>query len=200
MVSDFCQGATDDPAFLGMVEGVVDAVVRTDEPAEVYVVHTDNWFNHRWLRYSGLGRVGFFGSLKVDTALDPIWRDRLTFPPFTPNRVLAEHYFRRSPRGGYAPRPAPRVVHRWWRRGHSAWNLQRRVRDFARSAAFFWLSSNTAANRRGSLMTYTSRDGAVAAWYASFHLDAAWRLGLAKGTPRPRVEALLRDTAGTSHC
>lgn len=183
----------DDPAFLRVVDRAIAGVVTRDAPEAVYLVHIDNWFDHKWLRYSGKRRFGFFGggTHYRDTALDVFRQDRLTFPPFAPGRVVAQYYFCRTTRGDYEEQAPARLVHRR-RRGDSARNLYRRVADTARSAAYFWYSSRGVRTGRGSLMTYNIDDGAVRSWYASWRRDGdgGWRLGLVKGVSRGAVEAL----------
>jgi hypothetical protein len=49
----------DDPTFLAVVDRIVATIVCRDWPEEVYLVYIDNWFDHKWLRYSGYGVVAF---------------------------------------------------------------------------------------------------------------------------------------------
>src|SRR4051812_10758479 len=85
----------DDPAFLAVIDQILLAPVRRDRPDDVYLVHLDNWFGPKWLRYSGRGVVAFpYGyAANIVVALDDHHQDQLTFPPFTRNRVVAQHYF-----------------------------------------------------------------------------------------------------------
>jgi hypothetical protein len=185
----------DDPAFLAAVDRIIAACVRRDAPQEVRVIHVDHWFGAKWLRFSGKGRVGFFyGCITPDTALDEFWCERLTFPPFTPNRVVAEYYFCRTGPAVYEEQAPPQLVHRR-RHGRSAANLTRKVAAFAPSAQFFWYSSGTSRVDRGCLMSYAVRDGvALLPWYASLRLHLGrWQVdhasGLAIGQVRTLAEA-----------
>ena len=74
--------------------------------------------NWQWLRFSGIGRVPFDGMLSIHTALDEFRQDQLTFPPFTPNRLVTQHYFNRGPEGQFHEQPPVRLVHRTTR-GHT---------------------------------------------------------------------------------
>jgi hypothetical protein len=182
----------DDPAFLNCVDRVIAALIKRHAPEELYLVRIANWFDYKWLRFSGIGRVPFNG-LSIHTALDEFKQEQLTFPPFTPNRVVTQHYFGRGRGGQFYEQPPIRLVHRTTR-GHSARNLHRRVADFSRSAVFVWFSSNSAANRQGSVMAYSAVEANVTAWYAAFLLDRTWRLGRVKGISIAQAEAYLTAT------
>ena len=169
----------DDPAFLVVIDRIIGSRVRRDAPREAYLVHVNNWFGPRWLRFSGKGRVGFFfGCAAPDTALDEFRCEALTFPPFTPNRVVAQYYFCRTGPAVYEERAAPRLVHPQ-RLRPSANNLHRRVAAFAPSAQFYWYSSGTARADRGCLMAYAVRDG---------ELLPPWYVALVRGVDQWRVE------------
>ena len=60
----------------------------------MYLIHIDNWFNRKWLRYSGYGVVAFpDGYPWILVAKEEHHQKQLTFPPFTPNRVVAQYLF-----------------------------------------------------------------------------------------------------------
>jgi hypothetical protein len=190
----------DDPAFLAVVDRLVVSLVRRDWPEEVYLIHIDNWFDHKWLRFSGYGIIAFPGGYPwIVTAKEEHRQEQLTFPPFSPNRVVAQYFFRRITRTMYEEQAPVHSIHRQ-KRQHSSRNLHRRVVDFASSGLFVWYSSGSAANRRGSLLVYSTRNGDVAAWYAAFGDRQGWRLDQVKGIDRQAVRRLLEDVgpdAGT---
>src|SRR5215217_6957356 len=118
---------SDDPLFLNKVDALVTALIRRCVPDELYLIRVDDWFDHKWLGYSGRGRVRF-DVAPLEVALDELSQDRLTFPPFTPKRIVTEHYFVRTTKGHFQEQASPQRVHRW-RLEHSARNLHRRVED-----------------------------------------------------------------------
>src|SRR5262245_39706139 len=91
----------DDPAFLACVDRIIAGLIERHRPEEVYLVRISNWFDQKWLRFSGIGRVAHHGGISIHTALDEFSQDQLTFPPFTPNRVVTQHYFCRTTRGEF---------------------------------------------------------------------------------------------------
>lgn len=178
----------DDPAFLSVVDQILAALVSRDDPAEVYLVHIDNWFDHKWLTYSGYGVVPFYTS--NGGALKEHRQDQLTFPPFTPNRVVAQYLFCRVTGGGYEEQAMPYLIHRRERQ-RSSKDLHRRVADFSHSALFVWYSSGSTSSRRGSILVYGVRKGDVGGWYAGFSDRDGWRLDQVKGLDRNTVGSLM---------
>ncbi len=175
----------DDPAFIAMV----DRIIASSHLPELFVIRIKNWFDHKWLRFSGIGRVGFQGA-RIDTALDEFWQKKLTFPPFTPARVLSQCYFCWTTKNYFEEQPAPALIHDM-KPKHSSANLHRRVVDFAERAAFVWFSSNSAHNQRGSVIVYMVDDSEVDAWYASFERKKEWLVTRTKGIDRHVVETTL---------
>jgi hypothetical protein len=186
--------STDDPEFVALVERITARSFKQGHYDEVFIIEIKNWFDHKWLKFSGIGRVPF-DSPRNDhpqVALDEFWQEKITFPPFTPNRILRQqwHPAKKLKRGT--------PVHVTERREHSSWNLQMRVTQFARSALFVWFSSGTKRNDRGSMMLYQVHDGSVSAWYASFRKAASWVLHLTKGITRESLERLMSSNAEPS--
>ena len=140
---------TDHAAFVSMIERTIARLDQDNDPAEVFIIEIKNWFDHKWLKFSGIGRVSFHSSRDShpQVALAEFYQKKITFPPFTPNRVLREQCW------AYDTSKRRNLVHRKLRQ-NSARNLQRRVTQFTTSALFVWFSSGTSANDRGSLMVY----------------------------------------------
>jgi hypothetical protein len=146
----------DDRQFLGIVERIIEAV--PEDIRDLWIIRVDNWFDHKWLRFSGKGRVPFEAPKlsHPGVALDEFSQDKLTFPPFSPGRILAQDFWTFAD-----SEEKTRLVHSRVRQ-HSAANLQKRVADFSDSMVAIWFSSRTDDNRQGSVMQYTSRSGNLA--------------------------------------
>jgi hypothetical protein len=84
----------DDRTFLAWVSQLIDAL---DDPEvdDLVVVRIRNWFDHKWLRFSGIGRVEFthVALNHQGVSLEALSQSKLTFPPFTPSRIVAETHF-----------------------------------------------------------------------------------------------------------
>src|SRR5262245_40642737 len=72
----------DDPEFVELVARILNAAVANQLPEDVYVIHIDNWFDHKWNAFSKV-RWNWAG---------PVRR----VPPFHPNRVVSQSHYRRS--------------------------------------------------------------------------------------------------------
>jgi len=141
----------DDVAFLSLSQRIVNGAIAALEIRDVFLVHVDSWFDHKWLGW---------------------WsRKDLRVPPFTPNRVRSEKNFiwdvDKSMWRSFGL-PKPLHIRRPGRR-----SLAQSLDQFSRNGAFIWYSGNTVTNTMGSLMFYLSgADGY--AWYAALKKDGQW--------------------------
>ena len=187
----------DDPQFVELVNHIISGLVNDTFPDEIFVMKIDNWFDHKWLKFSGIGRVGFFEDFRLerDTALDEFWQDKITFPPFTPKRVIEEYYFLRDESGAYSSSTRAPLIHER-KLAPSCQNLHKRVAKFADSAIFVWFSSNTVTNRRGSIMVYEVKGSRVHTWYAGLSKEEEeWRVLRTSGITREQVQSLMAQDA-----
>jgi hypothetical protein len=186
----------DDPAFLAVIDRIVEGLAARAQPQDIRVIAIDNWFGPKWLRYSGKGVVAFpYGySAGIVVALDDHYQDKLTFPPFTRNRIVSEHYFARLGNDIYEEQcPASLGHRRRWRWREQ--KLHRRVAGFSSSGLFVWYSSRTASNDQASLLVYTSSAEQVSGWYAGFARVNRWHIGQVKGINRDALCALVGSPA-----
>lgn len=157
--------ATDAPGFIKLVTRLIEGAVATHQPTEVRVFRIDNWFGHKWLRFSGkaLGAIG-------------VWGGRLTMPPFVKNRLTNEwQWVRHSASGKYEPMVVTSGLHH---QGLASDNLRRQVKHLAPRIALFWFSGNTTKSGRGSLMGYipVTKEGEHWAWYLSLERKKDWKI------------------------
>jgi hypothetical protein len=159
----------DDVEFLALAQRIVNGAIMTLQTREVYLVHIDNWFDHKWL--------GFW-SRKGE--------EELRVPLFSPNRVHTEKHFVWDVKASaWTSVGLPRPLH--IRQPGRPW-LAQPLDRFSNCAAFIWYSGNTTANKVGSLMIYVS--GAEGyAWYASFRKDEHWTVADEKRITRRELES-----------
>lgn len=155
----------DDPGFVDLITRIIVGSVTTYQPHEVRVFRIDNWFDHKWLRFSGktLGQLG-------------VWATPLTLPPFVSNRLTRQwRLVSDSATEGYQPTDLGAGIHH---RGWAAENLQRRVKQLAPTCALFWFSGSTAETGRGSLMAYipVAQEDDHWAWYLAFEREGGWEV------------------------
>lgn len=190
-------GLTDDNDFIEKLNSMLTGLTIQETPEELWVIQIDNWFDHKWLRYSGIGRRASsfpadYSSSFMDrfaTVKGPLWQDKLTLPPFTPERILGQWSFQRSD-GGYVELPLPKLPHGAKRRWSKA-NLHNRAEDYSSSATFVWFSGNTLKNGRGCVMVYNVKPPQPVCWYAAFAREQKWMLKRAKGIDTDHVSGLL---------
>ena len=174
----------DDRALIAWMSHLIH---RLDDPdiEDLAIVRIRNWFDHKWLRFSGIGRVPFESHPGV--ALEALSQERLTFPPFSPSRVVAETHHTREECGD-----EPRRLHHRRVKESSARNLQRRVSAYSQSLIVAYVSTGSEATGRASFMAYTSKGDAQDCWYASFGRGpAGWQLERVKGADRDHIATLL---------
>jgi hypothetical protein len=176
-VIDVQATTADAPGFLEHVRRAGDGVCNLLAPPDLYLIHVANWFDAKWLRFSGkaLGALSF-------------WKYELTVPPFHPHRVRSETLLRKAD-NAYRVVPIPnRPVHVYQ---ESSRNLQRFMHRALPNTACLWYSSDSAAIGRGSLMVYAPRVDDYWAWYADCHLrNGAWDLRYAHGISRQEFQQL----------
>jgi hypothetical protein len=168
-------GNSDDPSFIELLNALVRGLTSRHAPDQLWIVQIDNWFDHKWLRFPGTGTK--------------FPQDKLTFPPFTPNRVAGQWSYLRV--GDHYTEAPLAVLPHPTKKDPIGAHLQRRVQQFSRSACFVWYSASTAANGRGSVMVYRVADDRVECWYAGFNRKNGWKLHLAKGASRNDIQQLL---------
>jgi hypothetical protein len=189
-------GSTDDPKFIALLNSLLQRLIVHDPPLEVFVVQIDNWFDHKWLKFSGIGSVDYrFPAYmnRIDSAKQEVWQDKTTLPPFAPHRVLSQRYFRWL-NSEYTEAVPTSFPHGSDRRPSRS-NLQSRVEDRFDSACFIWYSANTLVNGKASVMVYTVAKREVLSWFASFNRQDEWHLQLTKGTNREEVLRLIAPEA-----
>lgn len=188
MIVEIRPRPADDKRFLTALNGLLARLVSEFEPERVCAIRLNKWFDHKWLGYSGKGRVDFpNGYPWIETALDEQFQSKLTLPPFNPKQVIAECHWRKDQDRNYLRLARPGHVHRRVLE-HSSANLHRRISDRWPSAVLMWFSSNTASNEHGSVMVYVITPQAWSTWYASFKQAGDWRVDRVKGIQKEKVQ------------
>src|SRR5258708_16563988 len=192
MNTQFAAIHADDLIFIELLSSVIQGVVSLSRPEELFVLQVDNWFDHKWLRFSGIGIVDYQCQAymnRYDAAKGEFYQNKVTFPPFAPNRIVSQRRFVRGG-DGYVEAPLRAPLHKAERQ-RSELNLQRRIGDAVSSACFVWYSSNTLANDRASIMVYTALGGEVWTWFAGFIRENGWKLQETKRVSRDDILALI---------
>ena len=146
-------------------------------PDEISIVRIKNWFDHKWLNYSGkeIREYETGKGAMIPFVLKPFWNKEITIPPFTPNRVLNEVFYKLK--GEENPK-FEELTHVWQR---STDNKKRLISERTENGLCIWISSNSLANGQGSLMVYQIKDSDILTWYVNIENKNGWKITKAKG-------------------
>ncbi len=159
---EFLAEETDAEGFVKCVGSVARGLCRIHAPAELIVVRIDNWFDHKWVGFSGkiLGALG-------------VWKKTLTIPPFVPGRVCWQRRYQRvSSSESYEltdPGPSLHITDK------STPKLRREVSKIAPKTVLLWFSSNTEPNKKGAVMAYVPTENDYWAWYVGLGGNGEWK-------------------------
>ena len=57
MKTQVAVGETDDAGFIALLNSLVQGLILNRAPEELWIIQIDNWFDHMWLGFSGMGAV-----------------------------------------------------------------------------------------------------------------------------------------------
>ncbi len=182
----------DSVEFIHHVNSIMEYLITTHNVGEVVFVKIRNWFDHKWLNYSGKSIVHFprLGVLDSgrEEALDNLGQSEITIPPFSPNRVIYSKFIRGKDSLNDKITKSIQVYQR------STDNRRRLVADYTQDGLLLWFSSNTMNNQKGSLMVYQSQNGEVNSWYVSFENLNGWKATKSKGIDLDEIRHILSET------
>jgi len=190
----------DDPEFLEIVEFFAWRVSNF-KPDDLFVIRVDNWFDRKWLGFSGktMSTLMFVIADEDPSIPDPrpVWKGpggrAATLPPFVPNRIVRETHLKAA--DGWVSRTSqPERVHSLEKTPSEA-NLDRAILGSFTNAWFIWFSSRSEANGRGTIMFYRVRDGSTGGFWSSYLRKDRWQVDRTVNFDR---EVLVRDLAWLS--
>ncbi|MEM7163694.1 MAG: hypothetical protein AAF487_14805 [Bacteroidota bacterium] len=181
---------TDAQGFREIIETIIFNLIRNFNPDELSIIRIKNWFDHKWLNYSGKKIVPYDLETypAIPYVLEPYWNKEITVPPFNPKRVLAEGIYRRKQVGSIEPEES---LHKFQPTTENRNNLiSRKLND----GLCIWVSSNSKSNKQGSLMVYQIKDSEISTWYLSIEEKDKWRVTKVKGIGMPQAYLLSTDS------
>ena len=184
----FVDSIDDCPEFVDAVNYFIESLADIYNRPEMFVVRIKNWFDHKWLNFAGKTTTVYEEIGETNFLIHPahwiIMQDTV-LPPFSPNRVLAQYYFKvtnefieKSELSG--------SIHKVYKM-RSSKNLNNKIINTSRSGLFIWLSSGSDKTGRASLLTYHTQGNRVGGWYVSFIKSDRWKVHLVKGAVRDRI-------------
>ncbi len=176
--------------FIAIANAIMDELVIQYAVKEVVFVKIKNWFDQKWLNYSGNTVVPFdFGGLRGhghNTAKESVWRDKISIPPFHPHRVLASKFFVLEHTGN---KKIQKRIHQYHTSND---NIHNRIENYTSDGLVLWFSSNSESLQKGSLMAYRVQNGIVHTWYATIENQNGWKPTKTKGISLDIIKSYLR--------
>ncbi len=186
--------ADDDPAFIQGLTRLVSESIRQYNPAEVFLIRVDNWFDVKWFAFAGKAKVGInTGIDDISSEVRPFWESGtdVTIPPFVPHRIVEQSHMKYSDESLSLLSSDCHLVHSPQKERSSA-NLTNRLLDHSASALFIWFSSKSKSNSRASMMLYRTHEQNVGGWYVSFIRKKNWTVDRVRNKKRDLIERLFQ--------
>lgn len=154
----------DDSTFILKLQTIINEIINNFNLNEIYLFKIDNWFDKNWINFTGkvLGALGTWN-----------YNNELRIPPFTPNRIDEQLFYRKDINGMFIESEFKVEVHKLQTAEN---NQQRKISQFSDSAIFIWYSSNTIKNDIGSLMFYSVENGKCSSYYIGFKKNKNWEI------------------------
>jgi hypothetical protein len=154
---------TDDSGFISEVNNLLLDKIREFKPHELFITYINNWFDSKWLKFSGTSMHEISVWKQVD----------VTIPPFNPNRVIFSNKFIQNKNHFVLSSPNGQNLHVVQ---ESSSNFSRKITDVSQNGLFVWYSSNTKKNGKGSVLIYlTNEDKCLTFYFAlAAEINSTW--------------------------
>ncbi|MCE3230021.1 MAG: hypothetical protein K0S32_4572 [Bacteroidetes bacterium] len=174
--------------FILLLNKILGTLVWQYRVKEIRIVKIKNWFDHKWLNFSGKAIIPFKEGVLTEYSFEEKWQDKVTVPPFHPRRVLSETFFRKKPTNNET------FEKRLHTGKNSIDNLHNRITDKTKDGLFLWYSSETKINAKGSLMVYIVQENYVHTFYAGLaDHNGQWQVMKTKGIELNELKLMTSD-------
>jgi len=166
----------DNTNFILNCEKIITNSIRLWQPSEIYINRVDNWFDKKWLGFSGklLGEVS-------------VWKSNLTIPPFHPNRIESSDSFVKSGEQ-YVKKENPHALHIYQKSNE---NLKRYVSGLTTNGLLIWYSGNSKLNGLGSVMCYLVLETKCHPFYLTLSEKNQWHISQNHGISKKTIALVL---------
>jgi len=168
----------DNPNFILNCEKIILSQINLWNPMDIFVNRIDNWFDEKWMGFSGTIMSGL-----------SIWKEETTIPPFHPNRVESSDFYQKTTEQ-YVKRENPKTLHIYQT---SKDNLKRYVSEFTNDGLFIWYSGNSKANDIGTLMCYLIRESKCYPFFITLSGKKEWNVSKTKGISRIGIQEAIEN-------
>ena len=162
--------------FLNNLEKIIYDGVLKWKPQDIFMTRVDNWFDGKWLKFSG--------TIMHELAISKLVE--VTISPFHPNRIEScdKYVFQNE---DYLRTNINEPLHILQ---ISKDNLKRKITNLSKSGLFVWFSSKSKINNNGSLMIYSVCDNECFAFYASLILELNWKVNKSVGLTKKAIDLM----------
>ena len=143
----------DDPGYMKCAKELVAGVATMS--SRFYVFRINNWFGPKWLGFCGKV-MGAFGVAEMG---------KVVVPPFVQSRITAQSLFEANGEGAFIYRGSGPQIHHV---GRSIDNSENLASKAAPQTTLFWISGNSLANGRGTVMVYRPGPENYLTFYVEF--------------------------------
>lgn len=168
----------DNPNFILNCEKITHNLIEFWKPTEIFVNRIDNWFDQKWM--------GFSGTIMHKIS---VWKGETTAPPFHPNRVELSEFYEKTA-GRYMKKENPKTLHIYQ---ESKDNLKRHISEFTNDGLFVWYSGNSKVNGVGTLMCYLVRESECRPFFITLTEKKEWSVSQTKGISQKEINEILEN-------
>lgn len=169
----------DHPDFILNCEKIIKNKINLWKPVDIFVTRINNWFDEKWMGYSGNSFPGV-----------SIWKGNITVPPFNPNRVELSDFYQKT-NGRYIKKEHAKALHIYQ---NSIDNLKRFITDFTTNGLFVWYSGNSKANEIGTLMCYLVREAECQPFFITLSQKKGWNVSETNGILINEIQIILENS------
>ena len=173
----------DNPNFTRNAELIVTNRIHLWKPKELFITRIDNWFDEKWMEFSGTIMQGLV-----------IWKGETTIPPFHPNRVETSDFYKMTAEK-YVKNENTKPLHIYQ---ESKSNLKRKISDFTDDGIFVWYSGNSKINGVGTIMCYHVKNSECRAFFITLTERKDWNVSQTKGILMKEIQSILDEQIAES--
>ncbi|SNR14183.1 protein of unknown function [Tenacibaculum jejuense] len=174
----------DNPNFILNCEKIIQNRINIWNPTDIFVNRIDNWFDEKWLEFSGTTMSGL-----------SIWKGETTIPPFHPNRVEFSDFYQKIAEH-YVQKENPKILHIYQK---SKDNLKRYISGFTNNGLFIWYSGNSKVNDVETLMCYLFRESECHPFFITLNGKKEWNVSQAKGILIKEIQSIIESELNEKH-
>jgi hypothetical protein len=173
----------DNPNFIRNAEQIIVNRINLWKPNELFINRIDNWFDEKWMEFSGAIMQGLV-----------IWKVETTIPPFHPNRVENSDFYQMTSEQ-YVKKENAKPLHIHQK---SKNNLKRKILDFTDDGIFVWYSGNSKINGIGTIMCYHVKNSECRTFFITLTEEKGWDVSQTKGILVKEIQNILDEKTAES--